>query len=63
LDKVISEILKPLKMVFCSSREIISLKILKNFPSFQYFTADRMSLVSPPVQMAGQPLRPVKLNM
>ncbi len=40
---------KPLKMVFCSSRGILSLKIFfTNFPGFQYFTPDRMSLVSPP---------------
>jgi hypothetical protein len=45
LDKVISEIPKPLKMVLCSSHEIVSLK--KNFklvglPVFYW------SLVSPP---------------
>ncbi len=37
-------------MVLCSSRENVSLKIsLKNLPGFQYFTADRMSRVSPPI--------------
>ncbi len=50
LDKVISDIVKLLKMVLCFSREIVSLKhkCFKNLPGFQYFTADRMSLVSPP---------------
>ncbi len=43
LDKVISGILKPLKMVSWSSREIVSLKIF-----LQTCRASRMSLVSPP---------------
>jgi hypothetical protein len=57
LDKFISETLKPQKMVLCSSHEIVILKNIKNLPGFQnstYFTADRMNLVWPPVQMAGQ---------
>ncbi len=49
LDKVISEIPKPLKMVLCSYHDTVSFKKkIKNLPGFQYFTADRMSLVSPP---------------
>jgi hypothetical protein len=40
LDKVISEILKPLKMVLCSSRETVSLKIKKK-------------LAGPPVNYSG----------
>jgi hypothetical protein len=47
-NKVIPEILKPLKLVLCSSREIVSLNFLKNLTDFQYFTADRMRLFSPP---------------
>ncbi len=43
-----SEILKPLKMVVCSSREIVQLQIFFNLPGFQFFTADRMSIGSPP---------------
>ncbi len=38
LDKVISEILKPLKMVLCSSREIVSLK--KKFSTCRLFGTD-----------------------
>ncbi len=54
-DNVISEILKPLKMVLFSSREIVSLKI---------FTADRMSLVSSPSSNSWtMPLKGPKLEV
>jgi hypothetical protein len=48
LDKVITEIIKLHKLVLSSSREIVPLKIFFKLPAIQNFTADRMSLVTPP---------------
>jgi hypothetical protein len=45
------EILKPLELILDSSREIVSLKLKKNYPDLQFITMDQiqMSLVSPPL--------------
>jgi hypothetical protein len=52
--KVISKIFKPLKMVFCSSREIVSLKFVKRLAGTPVYYSRSNVPSRTPVQMAGK---------
>ncbi len=65
LDKAISEILKPQKMVLCSSPETVSFKKILNLPGLQFNqfnSRNRMSILSTPLPNGWTiPLNPLPI--
>ncbi len=63
LDKTISEILKPLKMVLCSTREIVSFKLKKKkLAGLQvYYTASNEPIYAPNFEWPDNTFKELKI--